>query len=304
MPSISERFRRPLDESMLLRLVMVSGLMRGSDLARFYTEGGGGLDGSESLEEFLLANGVDAEQLKIVRRAYVETHDFGSTLVRTLHLRHAGADELRALDRALDACETEQLLQIRRGETPMPIGEMLVERGLLSREDLQAVIVQQGMLSKIERYTTEARERTTLAGRWNRARDFLADRVTSLAVIGGLLLVVLVNLWLAGAFERRRDPFDRARTPEQHAEHLRACYRNMLDELRRRQPDNAGYYRETLERYLQRLDESKVVIEDPEVARIRRVARSLDFDRLGTIPAGELPGMSAPELERRLAGKP
>jgi len=304
MPSISERFRRPLDESMLLRLVMVSGLMRGSDLARFYTEGGGGLDGSSSLDEFLVANGVDPEQLKIVKRAYVETHDFGSTLVQALQLRHAGPDELSAVDRALNACETEQLLQIKRGETAMPIGEMLVERGLLTREDLQAVIAQQGMLSKIERYTTEARERTTLAGRLGRAQDFLASRATSLAVIGGLILVVLLNLWLAGALERPRDPFDKAGTPEQHADNLKAHYRNLLDELRRGRPENATYYRDLLEGYFRRLDQSKVVLDDGEAAHIRRVYKKLDFERLGTIPSRELPGMSAGELEQRLSAKP
>ena len=307
MPSVSDRVRRPMDESMLLRLVVVSGLMRGSDLAKFYGEGAGGLDGSRSLEEFLIAGGVDPEQLKVVKRAYVETSDFGSTLIEGLRARHAAEQEIRSMRKALNVCETDQLLCIKRGEAPLPIGEMLVERGLLSRAELQNIIRQQGMITKIERYSSEARVRATLVGRLRlrELRERLrGGRAAALLLGAGLALVILVNLWLTGAFGSAPDLFSRAGSPAQHARNVQACYGNMLAELRRRQVANAEYYRGQLHEYFQRLDRAKITLDDPEAGHVRGTYPALDFGALEQIPARELPRLSGPELEKRLLRTP
>jgi hypothetical protein len=308
LPSVSERIRRPMDEPMLLRLVMVSGLIRGSDLAKFYSQGGGGLDGSRTLEEFLTASGVDPQQLAIVKRAYVETSDFGSTLIDNLHLRRADDQKIRAMRKALNVCETEQLLAIKRGEPPLPIGEMLVERGLLTRAELDGVLRQQGMLTKIERYTSEHRERSsrTMAERMGlgglRAR--IRGQGVAVAAVAVLALVIVANFWWAGAFRNKPDLFSSARGAEDHARNLGAFYANMLAELRHRQGANAEYYRGQLRQYCERLDRDKIVLPDQDSLHIRATFAALDFDRLAEIPPRDLPRLSAADIEKRLARKP
>lgn len=307
MPSISERLRRPMDESMLLRLVLVAGLMSGTDLAKFYAQGGGGLDGSRSLEDFLAEHGVDAEQLKVLRRAYVETRNFGSVLLEYLSIRHAPPDRLREVERAMTCCETEQLVQIRRGQTPLPIGEMLVERRIIARQDLMAIIEQQGMARKIERYTSEAHQRATLAGRMRlpEVQAWLARHPAAPTLLAaGVVLAVGLNLLVFGSFGGRGDPFRAARNPAEHAANLSREHARMLAEARRLQYANAEFHRRRLADYLRRLAEAKVVLEDAESQHVKDVLPTLDFQLAGRIPAQELLALTPAELEKRLARKP
>jgi len=295
-----------MDESMLLRLVMVSGLVSGSDLAKFYSAGGGGLDGSQTLEEFLASRGVDAQHLNVLKRAYVETTDFGSTLLESMYLRRADEARIREVRKALNVCETEQLLAIKRGEPPLPIGEMLVERGMLSRQDLDGIIRQQGMISRIEHYTSEVRRRPDAIERLGLGgvRSRLLGKGTAVAAAIGLLLVLLANLWWAGAFRSQPDPFALAGGPEEHARNVRAGYGNMFAELRRGQTANAEHYRGQLDGYIERLDQAGVVLNDAEVARIRGVLPKLDLTRIGEIAPGDRLRLSQQELEKRLVRNP
>ena len=303
MPSVSERLRRPMDESMLLRLVMVSGLMRGSDLARFYSEGGGGLDGSRTLEDFLLASGITVEQLNVVKRAYVETSDFGSTLLEGMRMRRADEQSVREMRKALNVCETQQLLAIKRGEAPAPIGEMLVAQGRLSRQELDRIIHQQGMLTRIERYSSEARDRAAVSWR-DRLRALVAGKGTAFAAGALLVVVILANLWLAGAFRSTPDLFASARNSGEHARNVRAYYGNMLSELRRGQTANAEYYRGLLKDYLERLAAAKIALADEEADRIAGVYSSLDFAAIEKLPPPQRMALPQADLEKRLAVKP
>jgi hypothetical protein len=307
MPAnVSERLRRPMDESMLLRLVMVSGLMSGSDLAKFYSQDGGGLDGSRTLEEFLTAGGVDGDHLNSIKRAYVETSDFGSTLIEGMYMRRAEEARIREMRKALNVCETEQLLAIKRGQPPLPIGEMLVDRGLLARAELEKIIQQQGMISKIERYTSEVRRRPTMGERLglDGLRERLAGAGAAVAAVALLLLVVLANLWWAGALRVSPDLFASARNDAEHVRNLQSHYGNMLTELRRGQSANAEYYCGLLEKYFERLDRRKIVLDDQEVRHIREILGTLDFSRLEEIPPRDRLRLSPAELEKRLARKP
>jgi hypothetical protein len=165
------------------------------------------------------------------------------------------------------------------------------------------------MITRIERYSSEARARATLAGRlrlrFRELRERLrGGRAAALLLGAGLALVILVNLWLTGALSGPPDLFSRAGGPAQHARNVQACYGNMLAELRRRQPANAEYYRGLLDEYFRRLDHAKISLEDAEAERIRGIYKALDFAALEPIPDKDLYQLSPQELEKRLLRKP
>lgn len=311
MPSISERVRRPLDESMLLRLVLVTGLIRGSELAKFYAAGGGGLDGSKTLEDFLLEHGVDSAQLSTLKRAYVETHNFGTTLVDYLRARHADEDKLAAAAADLSVCETEQLMDIKSGKPPRPIGEMMVERGHINAGEIDELIRRQGMMQKFRRYSEAHREMSTLAGRLHlkelRARLKRAKMLPIVLAVA-LLIAIVWNLWSFGVLRTAADPvfpgirgnFAAERNHDPHVRNIYSHYANLIDALRSRDMTAAEHYRGALDTYFQRLSEEKVHIEDLAVVRIQSLYSVLDFGKLKDIPPRDLPLISLEELEARL----
>ncbi len=315
MPSISDRLRRPLNESMLLRLVMISGLVSGTDLAKFYAADSGGLDGSQSLDEFLKQHGVDIKQLDAIKRAYAETSDFGTVLLRHLSSRHADETKLRAASRALNACETAQLMAIKKGKKARPIGGMMVELGHISTGDLDDIIHQQGMLHKIKHYAERARLNSTLAGRLgiNEARKKLTlGRALPILLGVGVVLVILLNLWHRGCFDAPKGPEHEAWGGEfkpgkvdQNIKRINQHYANMITELKRvdpRDPDlrNAEHYRKLLDVCFTDMKTTKTMIDEPSVLRIRTVYLKLDFEKIKEFSVEELPSLGTADIEARL----
>jgi hypothetical protein len=293
---------------MLLRLVVLGGLVSGTDVAKFYARDG--LRGSMSLEQYLQQLGVDPSRLDAIKRAYAQTEQFGSLVLRYLKTHGADDTKLRAANRALNACETAQLMAIKKGKTAKPIGEMMVELGHISDDELEKIVGKQGMLRKIDQYEDQIKEESSLAHRLglNRARGKLAVGLGGMAVLVGILvLVVLLNLWSQGAFsstpEAERYIFGggfSARDTEHHIRMINQHYANMITELRLKNLRNARHYKDMLDKYFAKLEQEKVRVEDSDVVHIRDVYAKLDLTRVQTIPAQQLPRMSVAALERRL----
>ena len=309
MPSVSDRLRRPLDEAMLLRLVMAIGLVKADELTKFYA-GGGGRQGGQNIQEYLAARGVDVTRLDAIKRAYAETPDFGTLLLRFMRSRAADDAKLRAVNRALNACETAQLMAIKKGKRAKPIGEMMVELGHITVGDLELLVAKQGLAEKVTRYAEEARVKSTLAGRLGLDRPGRRDLLVKAGVIAlgiGLVVVIALNLWLGrGESDKSVDElvfggsFDPANT-NQHLHMIGGHYENMLTELRLRNVRNAQEYRGRLDKYFKALEVSKVMLEDSNIQHIRKTYGRLDFSKLDAISAQELPKLSLPQLEARLS---
>jgi len=316
LPSISERLRRPLDESMLLRLVMISGLVSGTDLAKFYSTGGGGLDASKSLEQFLTEQGVDAQQLEAVKRAYAETSDFGTELLRHLRNRHADETKLRAARRALNACETAQLMAIKKGKKSRRIGEMMVELGHLNAGELDELIHQQGMLHKIKHYSEQARLKSTLAGRLGldeAGKKLTLGKVLPAVLVVGLAIVVLLSLWHRGCFDSslkpEREAWGGAFNPgkvNHNINKINEHYANMITELKKVDPQNPDFtgaerHRGLLDTCFADLKKTKTMIDEQSVLHIRQVYRNLDFEKIKQFSAAELPSLGTADIEAKLS---
>jgi hypothetical protein len=301
--------RRPLDESMLLRVVVMSGLVSGTDIARFYATTDG-LKDSMSLEEYLEQLGIDAEKLDAVKRAYVNTEQFGSLVIRFLRSRGANDAALRAASRAMNACETAQLMAIKKGRVAKPLGEMLVELGHISNDDLPRIVGKQGMARKIGEFDEQIRRESSLAGRLglHSARERLKITVPRLLVLAGLVVTVaLLNVWYQGAFvsapDRSSLVFGGAFQPGDSERHLKMIdqhYRNMITELKTGSLVNARHYRKLLDEYFAALEKADVTVDDDIVAHIHKTYPKLDFKRLVRIPKAKLAALSDSDLESRL----
>jgi hypothetical protein len=306
---VDRTLRRPLDESMLVRLVVVGGLISGTEVAKFYAQQPG-LRGTQSLEQYLLDKGVDPQRLDAIKRAYAETDTVGALLLRFLAQQGADETKLRAARRALNACETAQLMAIKKGKAAKPIGEMMIELGHVSADDLTRIVSKQGMLRKVEQYTEQARVESTLAGKLGLHKPGRKIKLSvglAAVVFAGLGLVVLLNLWTGGAFDTEvrweeqvfGGEFNAANTTS-HIRMITQHYANMMTELRRRSPRNAKHYRKMLDAYFKQLETAKISIDDPEIQHIRRTYSQLDFSALEKIPVAQLPRLSNSELEAKL----
>ncbi len=311
MPGYADRyFRRPLDESMLLRVVVVSGLVSGTDIAKFYAKESG-LSGTQTLEEYLHELGISAEKLAAVKRAYVQTDQFGSVIIRYLQSRGADEAKMRAASRALNACETAQLMAIKKGKPARPIGEMMVELGHITHDALERIITNQGMARKINQYEKQIQHENSLAGRLglNRLRDKLKISKSGVALLVLVLLVVgLFNAWYLGGLESHPDKnaivfggkFNPGDT-NQHIKMISQHYSNMITELKADNLPNARHYRDMLEDYFTALKKAGVDLDDSDIERIHEVYSKLNFEKIKGIPRGTLPRLSTQELEKRLS---
>ena len=311
MPGYVDRyFRRPLDESMLLRVVVVSGLVSGTDIARFYaTESG--LSGSRSLEDYLHDLGLTPEKLDAIKRAYVQTEQVGSVILRFMRSRGADDTKMRAATRALNACETAQLMAIKKGKPAKPIGEMMVELGHITEEGLEKIISNQGMARKINHYEEQIRLEKSLPGRLGLLRLRKKLRFGRLGVglvLLALLSIALFNLWYLGWLEGRPDPkeapFGGAEFRPADTRHNTALitqhYGNMLTELRFGSISNARHYKAMLDACFGALEEAGTEVDDKELEHIRRTYDRLDFQKVKDIPRKTLPLLTAEQLEKRL----
>jgi hypothetical protein len=302
--------RRPLDDSMILRMVVVSGLVSGTDVARFYARQSA-VQGTQSLEEYLQELGIDRVRLEAVRRAYLQTEQFGSLLLR--YLRTHGADQtgLRAASRALNACETAQLMAIKKGKAAKPIGEMMRELGHVDERGLQAILRKQALPAMLEELEAVIRQESSLAGRLGLDRFRAALRTHRRLVallVAALLLTAGFNLWylgiLDGAPGERQTLFGGSFDPrdaEGNARIIAQHYRNMMIELRNGSPGNAQHYRGNISKCFRLLEEADAVPRDAEVDHIRKTCDRLDFARLKHLPASRLPTMTRTELEKELS---
>jgi len=285
---------------MLFRLVLASGMVRGPELVRFYYRELNRPGGPRPLEQILVRHGVEARQILSLKRAYVETPDFGAALLTHVSTRVGGPARASRIEKELGACETEQLLKIRRGEPPAPIGQMLVRRGLISERELHQALELQGLMTRAERYAAEAGVDRSLAGRL--APPELRGRLPAAALVAGTILVaaVLADLWLTGALCRRADRFGAARGEEDHVRNLAGLYEGMLDEVRLGETRQAEACRGRIWEYFGQLTGAGVRLRDPRARHIQQACGDLDFGRLVAIDPRDLPRMSDEDLETAL----
>jgi hypothetical protein len=294
---------------MLLRLVLACGLITHKDIAGYYARRGAST-GVRSLQQFLLSHGVDLSSIDAVRRAYAETIDFGSLIINHLrNVRHLDETRLRAARRALNACETAQLMAIKKGRPAKPIGEMVVDLGHITAAELDQLVVDQGMLQRVRRYAEEARRQPSLAERLglDGLRRKLTPRRLALAGLVAVLAVVaycnLCGEGPRGAMTREMEVFGREFEPHDTEQHIKMTvrhYGNMMTELRLGRVDNAEHYRRLLATYFAAMELAGVPVEDQQMLRIRNTYKKLVFEKVREIPAAELSGLSDLEVEARL----
>jgi hypothetical protein len=293
---------------MLLRVVLGCGLITPEELTKYYAQGSGGV---QSLHQFLVAHGVDVHRLGAIRRAYAETVDFGSALIKHLrNVRHVDDARLRAANRALNACETAQLMAIKKGRRAKPIGEMMVELGHITAAELDQLIINQGMLQRVQRYTEEARQHSSLLGRLGLTdlrRKISAGRVGLACLVCVLALVIFCNLRRGGLIgstpTREAEIFGKPFDPHDIDQHIKMTmqhYRNMMTELRLKHVSSAKHYRQLLDTYFTALDQAGMPVEDQQMRHIQNVYERLDFEKVYDIPAAEMPKLTDLELEARL----
>jgi len=278
MASPSARFRRPLDDSMLIRLALMSGLVSTEEVEEFYRLERLPAGKPTSFEEFLGSKGGDMARLEIVRRAYVETSDFGLHVVRYCRSRGISEEALGRLERALGDCETQQLLMVREGETPPRIGEMLVERGLIRRSALGEIVRQQGMIGRIARYDEARRARRRWPvrlgllgadGRVHRRRLAIYAAVVALGAAGAVSLS-----WPRSSkhpiFGDLRGPEARPEAQALHDANLLGHYDNLLRALKERRYADAEDYRGRLRGYFRDLEAAGVNLLGGKAVDLRR----------------------------------
>jgi hypothetical protein len=235
-----------------------------------------------------------------LKRAYVETRDLGSELVACVGERAAGRLRAARIEKELGACETEQLLRLRRGEPAAPIGEMLVRRGLITERELSQALARQGLFERAERYAAGPGGESSAAARLGLAR--MRRSLPAVLAAAGLLLAAAAygSLWAAGFPGRPPDRFGAARGEDEHVRNLAAIYEGMLDEVRLGRIAEAEACRGRVREYLRRLSAAGIRLRAPEAARIERACGALDFRRLGVVNPDDLPRMSGEELEAAL----
>jgi hypothetical protein len=296
---------------MLLRMAVMTGLISGTAVAKFYaTVGSPGSASRTSLEDYLATQGVETARIEALKRAYAETSDFGTLLLQQLRNKHVDEAKIRGVARALNACETAQLMALRKCKTAKPIGEMMVELGHVSQEEVDQIVQAQAVIKRVDGYEIEARARASLAGRLGlldaQGRLHRNRLIATAAAVCAIAVAIAVNVVVFG--NKRDDTITDPTAPQAipksdaaaHARMLRQHYGNMLTELRMRNPGNAEHYRRKLLEHARFLTESGMQIEDAAIRRMVVGCPELNFARLSDVNPVDLARMTDAQLEARM----